>query len=418
MADKLQKLGPFTAGINNVQPVTNVPNNALRDAVNFDLDDAGKARVRGGYTKLIEGTNAHSLWGADTTMLYVNDGAMYQLDPATMATISIAAGFSTRSVSYARVGSLVYFSDGRNTGRYDLATGTYYPGFTLPAPSVIFGSAGGETTHVVAATYLGAMGESGTTPLIHITGTPTVTYSGVAPIGAEHLRIYVTPDGGQRESLYAADTIRATTPLTNALVYAGRGRACETQYLEPLPAGDILRIFHGRMYSAVGSVVYYSEALRYGLYNPMRGLLLQFPERVTVMEPTPQGLFVVADRTYFFAGTDPTDFKLRDDSHNFPAVFGSGCQVPGHQFTVQDVSLPETVPYWFSSRGAVLGLPDGRVHPLTMGRAEPAQYERGASGLLEIDGISKVVTAVRGKTQEANAIALTDSASFTVIKTA
>ncbi|HFB07033.1 MAG TPA: hypothetical protein ENJ92_01170, partial [Chloroflexi bacterium] len=54
-------LGKFPAGKNDVAKETALPEGALREALNVDIDDAGNIRLREGFEKVYSGTNVRSL---------------------------------------------------------------------------------------------------------------------------------------------------------------------------------------------------------------------------------------------------------------------------------------------------------------------------------------------------------------------
>jgi hypothetical protein len=187
-----------------------------------------------------------------------------------------------------------------------------------------------------------------------------------------------------------------------------QGRVLDTQFHNRLPAGRLIRYFQGRLYVADGSVLRYTPALRYGLHNPSSDYI-QFSSDITVVEPVLDGIFVVADKTYFLRGTSPSQFtqiELSDDK----GIFGTGTRVQGSLF---DPEILGEAAYWYSNRGAVLGLPGGSVRPLMEGTVAFPEYSEGATTMREQNGIRHVVTALQGSGTAAG-LAFGDEVSITV----
>lgn len=53
-------LGKFPLGKNNIAKETSLPEGSLRDAINVDIDNSGKPRLREGYKLLYSGINTGS----------------------------------------------------------------------------------------------------------------------------------------------------------------------------------------------------------------------------------------------------------------------------------------------------------------------------------------------------------------------
>lgn len=94
----------------------------LAVAVNVDIDNTGRVSRRKGYEKIFSG-NCHSLYASDNVCYLVVDDVLSLLhsDFSTTAIIEVTPG---AKISYASVGSRVYFTNGHEKGY--LGNGSYF----------------------------------------------------------------------------------------------------------------------------------------------------------------------------------------------------------------------------------------------------------------------------------------------------
>lgn len=416
----LIRLGPWPAGIANVPAEQDLPRSedgrrviAAREAVNVDWPVSGKARRRSGYTKVVSGTRCHSLWrGGDFPFaLYVDGATLFALTRGGTP-FAVRAGMAPREVSYALVNDRVYWSNGQQTGQVladatAVAWGVESPaGQPAVAASVgVGGLAAGR--YQVAVTFRTARGEEGGTGeavAVDVTEGGGIALSAVPqPVASDvtTIRVYVSPPNG--DVLYFARDM--PTGMTSATVGAGsRGVPLATQFLEPMPAGRIVRYLGGRLYVAGGvggalaaNELAWSESLRYGLTDLVNNRM-PVGQRIDLMEPVGEGgdgagLFVADHkRTYWFGGSNPANWGSRI-AYPHGAVPGTGICAPGNLF-----GLETTVPvaYWLAANGvACIGLPGGGVVPLREASTVAPSASAGASMLREIGGIRQIVTTLR-----------------------
>ena len=150
-----------------------------------------------------------------------------------------------------------------------------------------------------------------------------------------------------------------------------------------MPAGDIVRYLNGRLFVAVGSTLYYSEPYSLALRSPTRNYI-QFPERITVLEPVDNGFFIAADKTYWVAG-DVVEAQLIPVLP-YGGVFGTGGQIP-HD---------DGAAFWMSPRGLVRGDQDGSVKNLQEQNVAVDPAVLGATAFVERDGMKQAVASLFG----------------------
>lgn len=412
VSDKeLIPLGPWPAGIDNLNDETNLARSddgkrviALREAVNVDLPRTGWPRRRKGYERIVQGTRVHSLWAHSSFpfLLFADGASQYGMTPAGTPW-QIRAGLAPREIGYGFAAGDVYCSNGTQAWRVDQDGGISPWAVESPAhqPTLTATSDGGldAGAYQIAFTFLDAEGrESGTGKAVTV---QVAAGGGIAltdipqPTSPDVVRgrIYATNANG--DVLQQARDV--LTGQAQAMLGAFTpGRPLATQFLEPLPACDIVRTLGGRLYTARGNVMRWSEALRFGL-SSLKNNVRTVGERIDVMEAVGEGtdgagLFVSDHkRTYWFGGADPTK-QPRQIAYGYGAVRGSSVIVPGNVFGLQ-TTMP--VAYWIAANGvALLGLPGGQIVPLRERQVVAPAASRGASLFREADGIRQVITAL------------------------
>jgi hypothetical protein len=397
-APEPKPLGPWRRGVNTVTKETELKGDELRAAVNVDLTDRGGLRRRPGYTQAYSGSDIHSVWSNARRTLFVEGSSLKSLQPdytaATLDTLSVGSA----KMSYAEVAGDIYFSNGFDTGRL-LSTLALRP-MSLPNPGtpVVTQLTAGSLvpgTYLVATTFVAPDGvESGASNVrrvvvsagqgIDITSVPQPPAGYTADVW-----VYVSKPDGER--LYLASKVPQGTTTEIFPTQPKRGMELRTLTMTPLPAGGILRHHGGRLYTTIGSVLYWSDSMNFGLHRPDIAYQM-FEGDITVVEPVRDGIYVVADQTYFLQGLVPEDFK-RTVAYPYGAASGSGMQARGTWFGTRE-PLPAEVAYWFSDRGGVIGAPGGQVIPLMEGRTEDAAYAAGHSYFVERNGFRQVGTVL------------------------
>lgn len=413
--DKLKPLGPWPQGLNNVAQDTEVPPTALRKAFNVDLTDEGKPRRRKGRTSVHSGSNIRSLFDVNGFTVFAEGNVFKRIFPNN-SVVTLYTGLDHNNwLSYAPLNDMLYFTDGDNN--FQSTLGGVVSSLSVPnpivRPTLAANAAGGLDAgkYQVICTHVNSAGvESGTSiPALTITLTAGqgIDVSGInLPSGATATNIYMTKANGETLYHHSQITGTSTTLMKQAL-----GKSLETQHMEPLPAGQIMFYFKGRLWVADGEVLWYSEPLRYGLTRLSANFIV-FPERITIGLPVLDGIYICSDQTYFLAGTDPKKMQqvvvLPDRG-----VEGTGATVNKDVFEMEDVV--EDTAYWFGTGGMMLGLPGGRVVSLMENRVAVPDYQKGATLYRAEDGIEQMITAVRDP-GDADSMSVGDTASAEVIR--
>lgn len=402
----------FPLGVNNIEEEDSLPDGSARSAVNVDIPISGYPRTRNGYTRKKALINGHSLYSYKKLNLIISDDKLSTFNTDDFILNPIFD--SKYRMSYTNVIDTVFCTNGVDIGRID-QLGNYddvwieNPAGNPSIDPVTYGSLQ-PGKYLVSITYINDFGEeSGTDISVPV----TLDVKGGMKLSnipqsdkASAVRIYMTSTGG--EIFYRQ--IDLPIGLTSYVIdQFSIGKELTTQFAEPMPAGQALCNHYGRLYAGIGSYVYYSEALRFGLTRLMDNYFPLLGGEIKMIMSHTTGLYVIADKTYFISGTNP---ETMEPKMVFPhsGVKGSGVYVPS---TILNIDYPGDSPMWFSDNGLVAGGAGGNIIPITEDVLSVAKYSEGASLFREEDGIRSVITSLQGK-QETQRLSTSDSVSFEV----
>lgn len=415
----------FPLGKNTVAKETDLPKGSARELLNVDISNSGKPRRRRGFTSIYSGADIHSLVSTKKNSFFCEGAALKRLNRDFTATpvrtgLDLSAG-----LSYAEVDGRVYYSNGSQKGVITEEAVHAEWGVEAPVgqPMLAATAAGGldAGTYQVAITYVSALGEesgTGRAALLELPVGGGILISSIPQSSAASCNIYVSPANG--DVLYLVKSVAMGTASTTVQSTINFSRMLETQFMEQVPAGHIVRHFKGRMWVAVGDLLVFSLPLRYGLYDP-RFTYFRYSERISIVQPVEDGIYVVSGvETFFLSGTNPKDMSQSVVYHQ-GGVEGTGMSVPPKALKADNKLLDgvlsegvtEDVAYWFSTTGAVLGLPGGVTKPVTEDRMTISDYGQGATFLREEGDVRQLITALTNK-GEGSGFGATDTATAEV----
>lgn len=347
-------------GLNNRLPATGLQTADgafLRHAVNVDVTDSRSLRRREGFSQVSAVTNAHSMFSNGARTLLVRDSQVVEITDFTPPTFVTLTGLASAArMSYCNVGGGIYFTNGTDSGFLPSDTQTPVP-WAIATPSVpVLSITDGSLApgrYLVALTYGNAGGrESGASPQAAIeltlpaSGIHVLLPAGTA--GATTVNVYLSAAGGE---LATWNQQALTGTLSVVCSEASTGRSLMNRFLSPMPAGTVLAEYHGRLLVGTGTVLSYSIPFNRGMHDPLRDFV-QFHGEITNIVPTPGGVFVVADQTYWLPGPDIAEADML-------VVLPHG-GTPG-----TSVALPDGMTVgWYGDTGWVIGTPTGEVKPV------------------------------------------------------
>lgn len=377
-------------GVDNIQPDFDIAQGTLRAASNVDIFDGGKIKLRGGATVRTAITGgATSLWSHPSLSVgyYAAGGSIYSYTAAGVSTAVVTGLSSALPVAFHYIEGDVFWTNSQVNGRIRAGVNTPW-GVETPASQPVLAATTGTLlagTYQLAVTYKTLAGEeSGAQNSVSATlaaaGGVSITAIPV-PVSATVTSkcIYMTLANGDVH--YRIATIPAAQTTMTVATPVTPGSVLRTQDFSPMPAGNLIAHRNGIVFVASGPYVFYSEPFRYGLHDPAENFYA-YPADVTVMLSTPEGLYVVADKSYFIANPGLTDVEQKEILP-FGAASGTGLYMPEKNSVA-----------WFSTRGQVVAS-GGQAEVITEKHFTPAIMAAGASFVKENQGLRQIVNVAR-----------------------
>ncbi len=372
----------FAGGMTNRVSRSSIPEGHVADAVNIDIDNAGVASRRSGITEVLTGHDV--IWGKAG---YVVAGSSLCAFDGSSVNEVCGGIYGTEYDLYSFNGT-DYFSDGlvskKITGGVCVPWGIDPPAH-VPALSRTAGTKLPSGRYMACFTYYDASGvESGCSDftLTETGSTGSLSVSGwnfpddTQIVG---VNVYMTPHNG--ETLYLVASIPRVSGLlaTEITALPGGGKKLSTEDVTPIPPGRIITRHNARIYVADDSgIVWFTDEYAEDQCH-IADNYYQFPEAVTVMLSVPEGLWIVADKTYFYSGS-PGDSSERIVS-NHGAAFGTGLYIPKSNHVA-----------WFSDYGWVIGGAQGEHKNLQEDKMDIKPVTSSGAGLYrEEDGIASLI---------------------------
>ena len=305
------------AGINNVSEDAAMQRGGdaarlyVRDAVNVDITPAGKASVRVGE-RLVSATRFRDVWQSplhrDTFGTLA--GRWVKINTADWSHEELA--IVGEGASHVVLNGLVCAGGPAGLFTYDGRTAQRLTLDTPPAPLLTAGAGSLEPgTYGAALAWLRGSQESATSELATVEVGAGGALEVALPIWLDPtltgVRLYLTRhDGGEllRAGDWPAGTASIHLPLLPQL-----GAPAQFRHLSPMPSGQFLAYWRGRLLTARSNVLRWSEALAYHLHDERHGFV-QMPQRITFMQPVDGGVWVgQVDHVVFMRGSAPSEFS-------------------------------------------------------------------------------------------------------------
>lgn len=365
----------------------------------------------------MELTDGHSGF-CDGKFLYLVDGdKLLRIDESFQVKELVAGLTSGKRMSFASLGSDVFWCNGSEKGRISGGEPTFWG---VPVPKIKrLGVTSGSLRpgrYLVGVTGVQDGVVSGALPAVPI----DLTSPGAIVVDAEAstpVDIYVSDaDGRAVFWVQSTQDFPATVPAVGVSTSVLDLFDCA-----PPPVGHIVREFRGRVFVAVGDTLFFSMPLAPHLFR-LSTDFQQLGERIVMMEPLTEGLFVAtASATYWIEGSGPEDWRPRLVDRRKVAE-GPGLRLSGRKLeglnaetVYRRVSQPANeVVVWMTEDGPAFGLAGGQVQMLFDGQVAMEQAEWAALGFRELNGVRQVLMSLQRPTE--NVLAASDRVTCTVIK--
>ena len=407
-------------GLNNVLPAHNSTAGYLKELVNLDVDKAGNLSKRKGFLQK-DAADYHSLWANEegTRMYAVRDGVINSIDDQGVPT-SLGLTVNSNKVDFRYLDGDTYFVSADYSGKID-SSGSITPwGLPIPNLSVTLSAISGTLPkgyYQVSLSYETADGrKSGSTLAtnIELPANSSIVLSSI-PVDTTDpdivfVNIFCSLENG--DELYRVRQVaNGTTSFTISDVLYGDYQLDTFGYY-PAPQGHIVEWAHGRFYIAKDNIVWFSQPFEYDYFS-LRESYFYFPEKITAICPTPDGLWISADRLYYVSGKDPTSARLTE-KEPFKVVEGSAVKFSGAYIFIDNTPLGYK---WLctTDRGIIVLFNDGVVLNISEQNVAIPTAHDGASGFIQEDGINRYVSLLRKKDDSQNT-AIGDLVTTTVIR--
>lgn len=384
------KAGPFL-GINTKLPTDKLrmPRSAsggggsyVRDAVNVDLTDVGSFERRAGSQAVVDGARVRCIWSDGLMGYFADNDKLYSFDGEVAVQVATLA-HADANVSYHTTPRGVVWTDGLQLSL--IKNGAPTPLVISPPnpiPLISAGSGGSlpKGIYLVAFATVSDEGErSALTSFFPVEVEDDGAIDVLFPAHSLGIQMFMTAAGG--EQLYSQGVVPSGITTARLVLATTSGAPVADRYEAPMPAGSIVREYHGRLLTVVGPVMYLSMPYAYGIYHPTQNfIVLDGP--ITLCEPTETGVFLAtAHNTWFADGPDIAKATLKSVAP-YGAIPNSSAQEPNSQEL-----------WWFTPRGAVRSN-GGELELKQDDNIAFGAAHNGASMFREANGLAQFVTVV------------------------
>ena len=381
----------FKLGIVNKVNAHNLPEGALLDAINVDIDNQGKVKRRKNYKKIISG-NCNSLFSDSNGIGYMIKNNVLVKINQNFTTKVIENGFPPNTkLSYCEVNQEIYYSDSNNTTGKINKHGNYDK-WSLDSPQmppiVIQTQEDGGLKagkYLVCYTYLYGTYETGCSQYNAFTVEKDGSSLFVECFPnsfSTNANIYITPINSEIAGLHSTG-YTATISDTNSLK-----RNIKKEVATGFPALSNLSYSNGRIFGTRDNYIFWTLPLDYRQFEPAKnGLAVDTP--ILIFVSVQEGFWVVTQTsTYFLKGNDTESMVLE-----LMLPYGA---IKGTLFYDED---KKTVG-WLSTNGYIVADGYGKIENLTSNTVDfPKNYINGAALFRKDNGIKQVIFSLVGEGQ-------------------
>ena len=368
----------------------------VREAFNVTIDREGVVSRRSGFENRVAGLTLHSLfyWEAGKTVFVADGHQLCVMDEDTFALTPVFNLGTHQPVRYTEFNSHVYFTNGQVIGSWLKGRASPSPvGVPIPRSPTLSVGAGAlpPGRYAVSCSLTDAFGEEGgATPpeIIHLPNGGGIHLAQL-PVGTGYTyNVYLTaPDG---DVLRLAESFPIVFPsyLVGTLA---NGAVSATQGLRPMVAGEYITWHGGRLFTAKGDTVYFSQPMSPHLTDRAHNYIQCVG---TIRFIASVGLFlIVADDqgVWAFEGVDPEQFKRSHVTEQL-AVAGSSTIAEASAFDSQVVRTTKRVAVWLSQDGHRVFTNEGECIALNADRVQITDVPFAFSKPLITNGIKQIVS--------------------------
>lgn len=362
----------FSKGASNTVPPDKLPEGYVRELINFDAGSI--LTVRTGYQKIMEGKKLKAIFSLGTDIILADGDQLLSYD-----TLDNTVKFITTIPAYGQVVGTVFnnclyiMTQGQSLKMKDKSISQW----TIDNPSfdveIITGNLKKGRYKVSVTQFTDSDEESGA----NLKYIDLPANSGLKIItSALKANVYLSECDAQ--TLYYQGQVKdGSFYLINLNVDTKR---LVTANLYPFPYVENLISHHGVLIGSIGNLLYLSVPFMPHLCSLDKGFF-QFSKDISIIASVTDGIYVVADKTYFLSGVETLDVNQVVVS-NTEAVRGTL------------VNLPDGRVAWFSIYGQVIASASGQLEMPQKGIYAPSVASNGASSYMEHNGKQLIVNSL------------------------
>lgn len=391
------KLFPI-AGINNVdaddglQQGGDSPRLYLRDAVNLDITDTGRVKLRQGSEKVTP-LKYKNVWQSPLhkDVFATIEGQLVKLNPETWQH-EVLANIGHGQLCYEVINNLIYISSELGLWIYN---GKSVQALTIETPAMpiltLLDSGGSlkSGTYSVAISWLREQQESALSQIasdqIEPLANTTLEDQAFASIQVKlpfcfdptvtHVRIYVTERNGSELKFHTDYPISLNLITISSL---DLGMAARFKGLSPMSTGRYMKYWQGRLLTADKNILRFSEPMAYHLHDERFGFVVM-PQRITFILPVDSGIWVgQVTHVVFLTGTNPAEMTFQSKTSLAP-VPDSAIEIDTNDIGSDISQGGNTTALWLAENGYILGTSSGQIIELQAGILKGITAKSGRS---------------------------------------
>jgi len=386
-------IGPWPKGMTPGIPLKSIPEDSLLDAVNVDIDDAGKVRTRQGFHKVSNGNDCRSLFSFGGNLYWLQGTNLVKKTPSGSSVVR--GGYASDDRLSVAVGGGFTFVASDTFGVERMISGDVFRKAEPMNPVTLsLSQAAGSLDrgdYFVAVSYVDDYGiESAPTYRTYINAISgiTVTFPASSDAGVVYARIYCTTANGS--ILYHHSDVAHNAGSMTITSGVGSGRTLAHENFYSMPSVEGLAFVRGRVVGYSGNTMFFAEPFMGSLLSQDGGLWVSFESDIVMMSAVEDGLYVGTDRMFFVSIGDDGMPSAREVAGYKP--------VKGTNVYDRD----ERAVYWWADDGLFMGKEGGVVEMVSSELLAPESFTRGASAIVKIDGISNVVSSFDSPGNDSN----------------
>ena len=161
------------------------------------------------------------------------------------------------------------------------------------------------------------------------------------------------------------------------------------EFKETIPAGQLIEVFLGCLYVAVGNTLYISDPLC-DYYDTRYGYRI-FKDKITLLRAINEdGIYVADSETWFLKGKGNDEYE-RDSIYPAAAIPFTDVVVPG---SYVDDSITSDVAIWTSTNGIIMGDGSGKIMNLTQEKYVFEVFGKGTAFVRDMDNIRYYINSI------------------------